>query len=397
MEVKQLLFLFIFLILISGSQCQYVTSITENEQFYRYSKQIRYCKHDSTANRLYIFVPVPQSNDYHTISNLNIPGGELLINTGSNDRYVRYILEGDDIKYNEWGEVFLEFDYCFKNTEFTTQQVDEIYPYDTTSEIYRMYSKKRDAFTNTDNPTLYNASNTLWDESTDVYDYAKRCFDYIDEHFEFKNMGTGWLTIDQLVANGGGDCGNLSSLYITLLRCKKVPARLVMMPGHAWAEFYLENYGWIPVDPTFHLFGRASSSYNRIIWGNEVMCYLKFSDADSLYHHINQYPHLFFNHDQFHCDEIISSVPISTVNIFDNDENIDIAIYPNPAQNTLKIECPGLLQNNINYNIIDITGNIMQQGKLNGHTIDVSKLSSGWHILNVIVENRTISKKFILK
>ncbi len=47
-----------------------------------------------------------------------------------------------------------------------------------------------------------------------------------------------------------GDCEDMSALFIALCRAADIPARLVRVPGHCWAEFYLvdddKNGYWFP-------------------------------------------------------------------------------------------------------------------------------------------------------
>ena len=38
-----------------------------------------------------------------------------------------------------------------------------------------------------------------------------------------------------------GDCEDMSALFISMCRAIDVPARLVRVPGHCWAEFYLTD------------------------------------------------------------------------------------------------------------------------------------------------------------
>jgi hypothetical protein len=54
-----------------------------------------------------------------------------------------------------------------------------------------------------------------------------------------------------------GDCGDMSFLFISLCRALNIPARAVFgwwttghgrEGPHAWAECFIEEYGWIPVD-----------------------------------------------------------------------------------------------------------------------------------------------------
>ena len=60
---------------------------------------------------------------------------------------------------------------------------------------------------------------------------------------------------------GHGDCGQVSLLYISLLRSLGIPARWesgYMLEEqsagmHDWAEVYYEGIGWVPVDMSFGL------------------------------------------------------------------------------------------------------------------------------------------------
>ena len=51
----------------------------------------------------------------------------------------------------------------------------------------------------------------------------------------------------------GGDCGNLSTIFVSLLRCKGIPARHLVAKrtdgsNPVWVDFHRQDYGWIPVD-----------------------------------------------------------------------------------------------------------------------------------------------------
>jgi transglutaminase-like putative cysteine protease len=57
--------------------------------------------------------------------------------------------------------------------------------------------------------------------------------------------------------------------------------------GHVWADFYLENYGWVPVDVTFKLYSPLSGDYfgkvdvekSGIIFSKEVYLPLQIGDT----------------------------------------------------------------------------------------------------------------------
>jgi len=86
---------------------------------------------------------------------------------------------------------------------------------------------------------------------------------------------------------GGGDCSDFATFFVTMLRIQGIPARKCVgmqvwnyekqemyynlkvgqhisyssyklgsiyqagVPGHAWAEYYVPNYGFVSLDPTF--------------------------------------------------------------------------------------------------------------------------------------------------
>lgn len=63
-----------------------------------------------------------------------------------------------------------------------------------------------------------------------------------------------------------GTCNEYSNVFIAFMRHLGIPARYIegfwmtdsnVHMYHAWAEFYLQGYGWIPVDPMTGAWGQA--------------------------------------------------------------------------------------------------------------------------------------------
>lgn len=57
-----------------------------------------------------------------------------------------------------------------------------------------------------------------------------------------------------------GDCEEMSALFVAFCRASGIPARIVWVPNHNWAEFYLVDHDqqghWIPVHPAcYNWFG----------------------------------------------------------------------------------------------------------------------------------------------
>ena len=69
----------------------------------------------------------------------------------------------------------------------------------------------------------------------------------------------------QGLIDGGGDCEERTSLFVALCRNKGIPARCVWIPGHTYAEFYLEdehgNGSWYPCESVGPQFGEHGNQF----------------------------------------------------------------------------------------------------------------------------------------
>ena len=96
-------------------------------------------------------------------------------------------------------------------------------------------------------------------------DYAKAraLYEYVLANMRYDKSGTGWGHGDTLYACNAkhGNCTDFHSLFISMARSQKIPARFEIgfpipadkhsgeIPGyHCWADFYTKDHGWVPVD-----------------------------------------------------------------------------------------------------------------------------------------------------
>jgi len=92
---------------------------------------------------------------------------------------------------------------------------------------------------------------------------ARTIYDHVVETMTYDKSGTGWGRGDAIYACDvrKGNCTDFHSLFIGMMRASQIPARFVIgfpvpenvtegtIAGyHCWAEFYLEDMGWLPVD-----------------------------------------------------------------------------------------------------------------------------------------------------
>lgn len=92
---------------------------------------------------------------------------------------------------------------------------------------------------------------------------ARRVYDYVVATMRYDKSGEGWGHGDAIWActSKRGNCTDFHSLFIGMMRATGIPARFEIgfpIPGdkshgeiygyHCWAEFYLDDVGWVPVD-----------------------------------------------------------------------------------------------------------------------------------------------------
>lgn len=91
------------------------------------------------------------------------------------------------------------------------------------------------------------------------YWIARKIFNHLIAKLEYQMIG-GWDVPEVVLKRGTGSCSEYTFAFIALCRAAGLPARYVgsiVVRGddasvdeafHRWAEVYLPNYGWIPVD-----------------------------------------------------------------------------------------------------------------------------------------------------
>jgi hypothetical protein len=82
-----------------------------------------------------------------------------------------------------------------------------------------------------------------WERVAALYDYAQRHVAY--------QLGDDKSSLAAL-KDGVGDCQAIAAVFVALCRTAKIPARMVWVDGHQYAEFYLESTPgtgqWYPVE-----------------------------------------------------------------------------------------------------------------------------------------------------
>jgi sugar lactone lactonase YvrE len=91
------------------------------------------------------------------------------------------------------------------------------------------------------------------------YWIARKIYDFVTAHITYEMVG-GWDIPEAVLKRGKGSCSESTYTFVALCRAAGMPARYqgsIVVRGddasiddafHRWAEIYLPNYGWVPVD-----------------------------------------------------------------------------------------------------------------------------------------------------
>ncbi len=115
---------------------------------------------------------------------------------------------------------------------------------------FRLYLLPSDKIESKDK-AIVKLSKEIGTDAENVWDEIEAVYDWVQKNIKYENgQLKGALAA---LKDGTGDCEELSSLFIALCRAKGVPARIVWVPEHCYAEFYLTdkdgNGFWFPCQP----------------------------------------------------------------------------------------------------------------------------------------------------
>jgi len=110
-----------------------------------------------------------------------------------------------------------------------------------------------------DSPFIRRTVEEVVGDEKNCYWIARKLYNYVIGRLEYEMVG-GWDVPEVVLKRGTGSCSEYTFAFIALCRAAGLPARYqgsVVVRGddasideahHRWAEVYLPNYGWVPVD-----------------------------------------------------------------------------------------------------------------------------------------------------
>ena len=110
-----------------------------------------------------------------------------------------------------------------------------------------------------DSPYIQKKVKEIVGDEKNPYWIARKIYNYLIETLEYEMVG-GWDVPEVVLQRGTGSCSEYTFSFIALCRAAGLPARYqgsIVVRGddasideafHRWAQVYLPNYGWVPVD-----------------------------------------------------------------------------------------------------------------------------------------------------
>jgi len=157
----------------------------------------------------------------------------------------------------------VELDYSILSFSLTyTVNSSIMESYDKNSELYIKYTQPEELI-QSNHEEIVEKAQKITQGVEDPLVKARLIYNFVVGYLRYEiqdeEKGALWA-----LENRVGDCSEYSYLFVALCRAAGIPARVqagfafhyagqILEDGHMWAEYYLENYRWIPVDATWQL------------------------------------------------------------------------------------------------------------------------------------------------
>jgi len=179
-------------------------------------------------------------------------------NDSSNNTYIFWKI--DRISPGKLLKVKIEYSILSFSTQYLIN-ADAVGEYSKESWLYRNYTRS-EKFIESDDAFIVEAAKSIAGDETNPHILALKIADFVSKNLAYKaqdeERGAVWA-----LEHGEGDCSEFSYLFTALCRACGIPARVKAGVafhsnaeetsfGHMWAEYFLPNYGWIPIDLTWN-------------------------------------------------------------------------------------------------------------------------------------------------
>jgi len=135
--------------------------------------------------------------------------------------------------------------------------------------LFQQYTKNEKFLEQT--PAVKNLTKKIINKNDNILNIIQSIFNFVIKNFKYcypiEQRGVKYLNLKQLK----GDCGEYSSLFVTMCRTLKIPARnstgFVIFPKqkkiveHGWSNVYLKPFGWLNFDTQYASLEKNTKKY----------------------------------------------------------------------------------------------------------------------------------------
>jgi transglutaminase-like putative cysteine protease len=117
---------------------------------------------------------------------------------------------------------------------------------------------KQERYIEKDDPKIQEIAQSI--EGQTEVDTVKKIYNCVTDNMEYAIHGREEWGAVKALQQKKGDCTEYSDLFVAICRAKNIPARVATgytvqsdtaSSKHCWAEVYLQDYGWVPFDPSW--------------------------------------------------------------------------------------------------------------------------------------------------
>lgn len=197
---------------------------------------------------------------------------EVVMNDSQGNRFIEYALEG----LNPGESVDISFDYLIEIRPTIYEITSPAHASPTLALVPYLAPEE---LIESESDRVTSVADSITTGAADAYAKARSIYDYVITVLSYEIQDESMGAEHALIHPDHADCTEFSALFVALCRASGVPARVIfgfarepgeveMSSSHAWAEFYLDDLGWIPVDPTYG--SRSSREYFGRIDANHI-------------------------------------------------------------------------------------------------------------------------------
>jgi transglutaminase-like putative cysteine protease len=233
---------------------------------------------DSRMDRVVVYLPIPREWDSQKAVQIEeIDPKPTSLNEDSDyGNKMAYFLLPNGIPGNQSREFTIQYTFTFYQTHVVVDPA-RITSYNKSDPMYVKYTRQNPSdWVESDDSIIRKAASDIVGSEANPYRKAKLIYDWMVTNIEYK-FPSPWGA-KQTYLKREGDCGSQTALFCAMAISQRIPCRAVSglifsspfprtygskgspsepaaYGSHAYAEFYLPIYGWIPADTSI---GRGS-------------------------------------------------------------------------------------------------------------------------------------------